>query len=308
MYFATADNSASARTPLIVPDPIFPAISPVKITARLFRFAPAMALAMLLLAVWPTHAVPIVSGDILFSPDADLMHVDPTKGWKITFNSATITSVDWAPNAAWGSSGTKIMGTLTVKEEFKDFNSVVFTFEDTEPAADEFGLRFLLVKEVKNSTTAAWSRFENILADMDPGDPGNPGDKDHPTAFHAHSPSILAKGANGLNDIRITSGINLYDNSYGALNNIILSGGELGIGETEKFQFGPHDWRVMNVNRKGTLTETPFAVPEPVTFALMLVGLGGLALFGGRWRRGWQTGGARSPLPFGSDSNGTYLN
>ena len=81
--------------------------------------------------------------------------------------------------------------------------------------------------------------------------------------FHAHAPSILAKGAQGLDNIRIENGINLYD-SFGAMNNIILDGGELGIGETEKFQFGPHDWRVQNVNRKGTLTETPFAVPEPV--------------------------------------------
>ena len=95
MYFAAAENSTSAKTPLIVPAPI----SPVMITVRSFRFAPAMVLAVLLLAVWPTHAVPIVSGDILFTLDTVGVHVDPTKGWKITFNSATITSVDWAPSA-----------------------------------------------------------------------------------------------------------------------------------------------------------------------------------------------------------------
>ena len=192
-------------------------------------------------------------------------------GWAILFDDAQVTNPTFA-----GMAGGTYQGKLSMKKVFKDVKPIDIQFIELPrdvSADDNFGLRITLNETIMNMSGADWTGFKLELIDTNPVLTGAENDSvsgAHPGFAHFHN--LAPDGAQAFPPFKLKGPKNppkIYE--------LVEDTGRFKNGETRDWTgIGIHQIHEKAQHRNFILRETPTAIPEPATFAL--VGTGILAL------------------------------
>lgn len=230
----------------------------------------------------PRRTVLSVAGFALFA----VLTTSPASGVPVPLVDNDLTSAnahystDQNANIAVSYNATDVgsqQGTLTVNTTWGagDFASRSILFQQTELPLGDFGttagLRLQLEFSLGNSTGSLWDGFEFRLEDNSvPAAVGQAitgGQGSHLFAAHFHPNSGGINVAGGLTTVNAFGNSQLIDLSGGTSGNLVVT------------NFFLHERNLTDANadehavlRNFTLFITPHAVPEPASWALLLIG------------------------------------